>query len=84
MRAPSSASGSCSQTGRARLDEDDLPRAFERFYLHERYRADTGRVGGSGLGLAIVAELVLAMGGRVSAANRDGPGAVFTVTLQDA
>jgi two-component system OmpR family sensor kinase len=63
------------------LAPDDLPRAFERFYLHDRYRADPERAVGSGLGLAIVAELVAAMGGSVSAANRSGGGARFTIAL---
>ncbi|HLI59126.1 MAG TPA: HAMP domain-containing sensor histidine kinase [Solirubrobacteraceae bacterium] len=63
------------------LAEEDLPRAFERFYLHDRYRADPERAVGSGLGLAIVGELVAAMGGRVSAANRPGGGASFRIGL---
>lgn len=63
------------------LAAEDLPRAFERFYLHERYRADPERTVGSGLGLAIVAELVAAMGGRVSVANRPGTGASFRIEL---
>ncbi len=57
----------------------DLPRAFERFYLHERHRNE--RVLGSGLGLAIVKELVVAMGGSVEAASPPGGGAVFTLRL---
>src|SRR5205085_11606297 len=42
------------------LDEEDLPRAFERFYLYRRYRSE--RAVGTGLGLAIVKELAAAMG----------------------
>ena len=61
------------------LREDELPRAFERFYLYDRYR--TERVVGSGLGLAIVAELLGAMDGTVSAANRAGGGTVFTLSV---
>jgi two-component system, OmpR family, sensor kinase len=61
------------------LAADDLPRAFERFYLHRRYRSE--REAGSGLGLAIVHELVEAMGGTVSAASAPGGGAVFTLSL---
>jgi two-component system, OmpR family, sensor kinase len=61
------------------LREDELPRAFERFYLYDRYR--TERVVGSGLGLAIVAELLGTMGGGVSAANRPQGGTVFTLSL---
>jgi two-component system OmpR family sensor kinase len=57
-------------------DPDDL---FERFW-----RAEGGRErgkSGAGLGLAIVAGIVGAHGGRVSAANADGGGAAFVVTL---
>jgi two-component system sensor histidine kinase BaeS len=61
------------------LAPEDLPRAFERFYLHDRYRSE--RPVGSGLGLAIVAELVQAMGGHVEARSPDGGGAEFVVQL---
>ena len=61
------------------LAEDDIPRAFERFYLHNRYRSE--RAVGSGLGLTIVKELVEAMGGAVGAGNVVGGGAEFTVRL---
>lgn len=59
---------------------DDLPHAFDRFYLHERYGAD--RPVGSGLGLAIVKELVEAMGGTVSVRSETGAGTAFEVRLQ--
>lgn len=62
------------------LDTEDLPRAFERFYLHDRYRSEQDV--GSGLGLAIVHELTLAMGGAARVANRPGGGAEFTLELQ--
>ena len=61
------------------LEEEDIPRAFERFYLHGRYRSE--REVGSGLGLAIVKELVDAMGGSVRASMPPGGGAMFTVRL---
>ncbi|HLJ03445.1 MAG TPA: HAMP domain-containing sensor histidine kinase, partial [Solirubrobacteraceae bacterium] len=62
------------------LAPEDLPRAFERFYLHERYRSE--RAVGSGLGLAIVEELARAMGATVEARSRPGgPGAEFVVRL---
>jgi signal transduction histidine kinase len=61
------------------LEAQDIPRAFERFYLHGRYRSE--RPVGSGLGLAIVRELVSAMGGSVEASVPVGGGAQFTIRL---
>jgi two-component system OmpR family sensor kinase len=61
------------------LAAEDLPHAFERFYLYNRYRSERGV--GSGLGLAIVQELTAAMGGGVHAASRPGGGAEFTLTV---
>ncbi len=61
------------------LSDEDLPRAFERFYLYDRYRSE--RAVGSGLGLAIVQELLTAMGGSVRAANRPAGGAQFTIAV---
>jgi len=63
------------------LDPEDIPRAFERFYLYGRYRSE--RSVGSGLGLAIVQELIAAMGGTVEAStprDRTG-GAEFAIRL---
>jgi len=65
-------------TGRG-LTGDDLPRAFERFYLYSRYGND--RAVGTGLGLAIVKELTEAMGGTVSVSSAVGVGTAFTVAL---
>ncbi|MDQ6606966.1 MAG: HAMP domain-containing histidine kinase [Actinomycetota bacterium] len=64
------------------LAPEELPRAFERFYLHGRYRSE--RAVGSGLGLAIVRELVAAMGGSVRASEAPGGGAEFVLTLPQA
>lgn len=58
---------------------EDLPRAFERFYLHERYRTD--RSLGSGLGLAIVSELAQQMGGAIRVESEPQAGTSFTLTL---
>ena len=55
------------------------PRAFERFYLHERYGRE--RPVGTGLGLAIVKELTVAMGGTVSVESVPGELTAFTVRL---
>jgi two-component system sensor histidine kinase BaeS len=61
------------------LAADDLPRAFERFYLYSRYAQH--RAVGTGLGLAIVQQLTEAMGGTVVVASEPGHGASFTVRL---
>jgi two-component system OmpR family sensor kinase len=61
------------------LAAEDLPHAFDRFYLYNRYRSE--RAVGSGLGLAIVRELTAAMGGGVRAARRPGGGAEFTLSV---
>jgi two-component system OmpR family sensor kinase len=61
------------------LPGDDPDALFERFWRAEGGR-ERGR-SGAGLGLAIVAAIVGAHGGRVSAANADGGGAAFVVTL---
>jgi signal transduction histidine kinase len=62
------------------LAEADTERAFERFYLHERYGRE--RQVGTGLGLAIVKELALAMGGDVEVESRPGTRTVFTVRFR--
>jgi signal transduction histidine kinase len=61
------------------LAEADTERAFERFYLHERYGLE--RQVGTGLGLAIVKELTQAMGGSVEVESEPGRLTVFTVRL---
>jgi signal transduction histidine kinase len=60
------------------IPPEDVPRAFERFYLYDKIGKD--RPVGSGLGLAIVRQLVTAMRGAV--AVESGPaGTTFAVTL---
>ncbi|WP_438289792.1 ATP-binding protein [Streptomyces sp. HUAS TT7] len=60
------------------IPEDVLPYVFDRFYKADAARA---RSEGSGLGLAIATENVRLHRGTLTAANRPGAGAVFTVTL---
>jgi signal transduction histidine kinase len=52
------------------VEEDELPRLFERFYRSDRARASRG----TGLGLAIVKHVVTAAGGEVEATGRPGHG----------
>jgi two-component system OmpR family sensor kinase len=61
------------------LDSEDLDRAFERFYLYERYGG--ARPVGTGLGLAIVHELADAMGGEVAVRSALGVGSTFSLVL---
>jgi len=61
------------------LSQEDLPRAFERFYLYSRYGSD--RPVGTGLGLSIVKELTHGMGGSVEVETTPGRGTRFTVRL---
>ena len=61
------------------IPADFLPHAFERFA-----RPDSGRArsdGGAGLGLAIVNAIALAHGGRATARNLPGGGAVVALEL---
>ena len=64
------------------IPEEDLPKVFERFYRVDKARSRAA--GGTGLGLSIVQDTVKKRGGTVSAANRAGGGAVFTVRWPEA
>jgi two-component system sensor histidine kinase BaeS len=61
------------------LEAEELPRAFERFYLYSRYGRE--RPVGTGLGLAIVKQLVEGMGGTVEASSEPGRSTRFEVRL---
>jgi two-component system sensor histidine kinase MprB len=62
------------------IDEADRPLIFERFYRAPAARA----MPGSGLGLAIVRQAVESHGGRVTAEERPGGGALLRVWLRPA
>ena len=52
------------------VEEEELPRLFERFYRSDRARASRG----TGLGLAIVKHVVVSAGGQVEASGGPGRG----------
>jgi two-component system sensor histidine kinase PilS (NtrC family) len=55
------------------IDPESVDRFFEPFF--------TTKEGGTGLGLAIANKIVAAHGGAIGFRNREGGGAVFTITL---
>lgn len=55
---------------------ESVERVFEKFY-----RGDGRKAGGLGLGLSIARGFVEAHGGKLTAENRDGGGARFTINL---
>ncbi|HEU4363920.1 MAG TPA: ATP-binding protein [Candidatus Krumholzibacteria bacterium] len=55
------------------IDPENVGRFFEPFF--------TTKEGGTGLGLAIANKIVAAHGGSIGFRNREGGGAVFTITL---
>jgi two-component system phosphate regulon sensor histidine kinase PhoR len=61
----------------AGVDDEDLPRLFERFYRTDRARASRG----TGLGLAIVKHVVTAAGGTVEATGERGRGLTIRATF---
>jgi len=67
-----------SDTGHG-IPPEDVPRAFERFYLYDKIGRD--RPVGSGLGLAIVKQLVTAMGGSIDVRS-SSEGTTFEVRLR--
>jgi signal transduction histidine kinase len=61
------------------IPEEALPHLFERFY---RAPSDSRmQISSTGLGLAITRKLVEAHEGEITAANRPGGGALFTIKI---
>lgn len=58
------------------IDPQATERVFDKFY-----RGPGAATGGTGLGLSLVRGFVDAIGGKVTAENRDGGGARFMITL---
>ncbi|MFN4082192.1 MAG: sensor histidine kinase [Bacteroidia bacterium] len=65
------------------IEQEHLPRIFERFYRVEKSRARTdGDEGGTGLGLAIVKHIIEAHGQTINARSTIGKGTTFGFTLK--
>ena len=61
------------------IDQEHLPRLFERFYRVDKARSRN--LGGTGLGLAIVKHIAQAHGGQVEVQSTPGVGSVFSLRL---
>ncbi len=64
------------------IDEEHLPRLFERFYRVDKDRARSSP-GGTGLGLAIVKHIIEAHRGRLYVTSEPGKGSNFSFTLHE-
>lgn len=61
------------------IQEKDLPRLFERFYVVDKSRSR--QVGGTGLGLSIVKHIVLLHEGTIEVISRPGVGTTFRIRI---
>ncbi len=61
------------------IEEEHIPRLFERFYRVDRSRSRA--YGGTGLGLAIVKHIALAHRGSVDIDSKAGQGSTFTIRI---
>ena len=64
------------------IEEDDIPRIFERFYRTDKSRSRDR--GGTGLGLSIVKHIIEAHGQSISVRSEIGKGTSFSFTLKKA
>jgi len=61
------------------IDDEDVPRLFERFFRTRH--ATVEAVQGAGLGLTIARRIIEEHGGSIGVASKPGKGSTFTVTL---
>lgn len=61
------------------IEEEHLPRIFERFYRVDKARSR--KLGGTGLGLSIVKHITQAHGGHVTVVSKMGVGSTFSIHL---
>lgn len=64
------------------IDQEHLPRIFERFYRVDKSRAREGGAGGTGLGLAIVKHIIEAHNQTINVRSTNGAGTTFGFTLK--
>ncbi|HTY37627.1 MAG TPA: ATP-binding protein [Bacteroidota bacterium] len=70
---------SIADTGQG-IDQEHLPRIFERFYRVDKTRSR--EVGGTGLGLAIVKHIIEAHGSKIVVTSEVGKGTTFSLDLK--
>ena len=61
------------------IDEEAIPRLFERFYRVDKARSRAK--GGTGLGLAIVKHIIISLNGSVKVESKVGVGTKFIITF---
>lgn len=64
------------------IDQEHLPRIFERFYRVDKSRSREGGAGGTGLGLAIVKHIIEAHQQTINVRSTIGQGTTFGFTLK--